>query len=130
MVQRLAIKIGTINGVGIWVHYSWLFVLLYVTWVTRTLISERQPEWSSGEQWGAGAIIAMALFVSVLYREIARSLTTQRLGIRIRSVTLSIFGGSREGDEVYRRPGEEAGAAASGLLASLTEERVRAKREA
>lgn len=105
----------------IWIHYSWLFVLIYVTWITRTLASDRFPELSSGEHWLTGVVIALILFASALYREMARSLVTQRFGNKIPSLTFSIFGGSRdESEEVYRRPAEEAGVAASGLLATLS----------
>ncbi len=121
MGSRSMFKLGSINGTQIWIHYSWVFVLLYVTWAVRSVATDRFPELSSGQHWLVGAVNASIFFGSILYREAARTLVTQRFGIKYPSLTLSIFGGSRDdNDEEYTRPGHEAAVVAGGLLATLS----------
>lgn len=119
MKQKSALKIGTLNGVEFWVHYSWIFVLLFLTWVVRGIVVSRQSDWSAAEQWGAGAIVAFILFGSAVFRQAAAAFTRERVGLKQRTVLFSIFGMASGEEEVYRRPGEEAAIAASGLAVTL-----------
>ncbi len=115
-----SIRIGRILGVQIGLHPSWFVIALIVTY---TLAAGELPSlyrgWSEWLYWVIGAIISLFFFASVLAHELSHALVARRFGLRVRDITLFIFGGAAtlEGDP--KRPMDEALIAAAGPLASL-----------
>ncbi len=97
MIKRQAIPLGRILGIPIELDYSWFLVFILLTW---TLAVGYYPAtfkgWPTVEYWGAGAITAIMLFVSVLLHELGHSVVAMRYKIPVRSITLFIFGGVSE----------------------------------
>ena len=87
-------KVGTIGGIAIRIHYTWIFAVLLIAW---SLALGYFP--SSGQGRGAGTdwllaiIAALLLFGSVLVHEIGHSLVARARGLRVEDITLFIFGG-------------------------------------
>ena len=115
-----SIRIGRIFGVQIGLHPSWFVIALIVTY---TLAAGELPSlyrgWSEWLYWVIGAIVSLFFFASVLAHELSHALVARRFGLRVRDITLFIFGGAAtlEGDP--KRPMDEALIAAAGPLASL-----------
>jgi Zn-dependent protease len=87
-------KIGTIMGIPIRVHVSWLLIFGLITWSLSTLYfpkaAPRLPELS---YWVGGSLAALLLFVSVAFHELSHSLVALRYSLPIVNITLFIFGG-------------------------------------
>lgn len=87
------IRIGRISGIQIAIDYSWVFIVLLMTWSLASWF------WLVHPAWGAGLAILTALagallfFASVLLHELAHSLVAKRFGIPVSSITLFLFGG-------------------------------------
>jgi Zn-dependent protease len=114
------IRIGRIFGVQIALHPSWFVIAVIVTYLMAAgQLPATYPGWSEGVYWAVGAIISLLFFASVLAHELSHALVARRFGMRVRDITLFIFGGaaSMEGDA--QRPRDEALIAAAGPLASL-----------
>lgn len=115
-----SIRIGRIFGVQIGLHPSWFVIALIVTY---TLAAGELPNlyrgWSEWLYWAIGAVISLFFFGSVLAHELSHAVVARRFGLRVRDITLFIFGGAAtlEGDP--KRPLDEALIAAAGPLASL-----------
>ena len=115
-----SIRIGRIFGVQIGLHPSWFVIALIVTY---TLAAGELPNlyrgWSEWLYWVIGAVISLFFFGSVLAHELSHAVVARRFGLRVRDITLFIFGGAAtlEGDP--KRPLDEALIAAAGPLASL-----------
>ncbi len=114
------IRIGRIFGVQIALHPSWFVIAVIVTYLMAAgQLPATYPGWSEGVYWAVGAVISLLFFASVLAHELSHALVARRFGMRVRDITLFIFGGaaSMEGDA--QRPRDEALIAAAGPLASL-----------
>jgi len=71
------------------------------------------------EKYILGSIAAVIFFAAILAHEIAHSYLALRYGVKIRSITLMIFGGVSAMEDVPRKPGQEWRMAFAGPLSSL-----------
>ncbi|HSB05411.1 MAG TPA: site-2 protease family protein, partial [Thermodesulfobacteriota bacterium] len=91
---RGAWKIGTIMGIPIRVHFSWLIVFGFITWLLSSrYFPQVTPDLPFVSYWISGALAALLLFASVAFHELAHSYVAQKYGLTIESITLFIFGG-------------------------------------
>ncbi len=112
--------IGKIAGIEIGIHYSWLFAFVIITvFLGMSVYPSSYPHWSDVTHWAVGAVTAFALFVSVLAHELAHSFVALAKGIRVRSITLFIFGGASNLATDTQRPGDEFQISIAGPLTSL-----------
>jgi len=93
-VLNNSIKLFTIRGIEVGVHYSWLVIFALLTWSLSTYMLPAQlARLPQVEYWILGAITALLLFTSVLIHELAHSFVALWRGLHPRSITLFIFGG-------------------------------------
>src|SRR3990172_6821266 len=89
-----ALKIGTIMGIPIRVHFSWLIVFGLITWSLSTVyFPQAAPDLPAASYWVKGVLAALLLFASVGFHELAHSFAAKKYKIPIESITLFIFGG-------------------------------------
>lgn len=89
-----SIRLFTIRGIEVGVHYSWLIIFALLTWSLSVYLFPDEVRGLPGlEYWILGAITALLLFVSVLIHELAHSFVALSRGLAARSITLFIFGG-------------------------------------
>jgi Zn-dependent protease len=87
-------KIGTIIGIPMRIHYSWLLVFGLITWSLSTYyFPQAAPDLPAASYWIKGILSAILLFASVGFHELAHSVVARQYGIPIESITLFIFGG-------------------------------------
>ncbi|MEX0761451.1 MAG: site-2 protease family protein [Dehalococcoidia bacterium] len=87
-------KLGSIGGIDIGVHYTWLLAFALISWsLASGWFPQLFPEWTSGAYWTAGIIASLLLFVSVLLHELAHSFVAVAKGLPVNGITLFIFGG-------------------------------------
>ena len=91
-----SVRLFTIRGIEVGVHYSWLIIFALVTWSLAVGVypgTPGMPRLADWEFWVLGALTALLLFASVLVHELAHSFVALARGIQARSITLFIFGG-------------------------------------
>jgi Zn-dependent protease len=119
------LRIGTIRGIEIRAHFTFLLVLPLLAFSfarafrAAAAMAQVPPEQLQGSPWTWGLAVALALFGSVLLHELAHSLYALRKGGQIRSITLLMFGGVSEMSELPPRPRDEAVMALLGPAVSL-----------
>ncbi len=87
-------KIGTVSGIPVRVHFSWLVIFGLITWsLSAFYFPKAAPELSPLSYWAGGLVAALLLFVSVALHELAHSLVALTYRLPIVSITLFIFGG-------------------------------------
>jgi Zn-dependent protease/CBS domain-containing protein len=119
---RNSVRLFTIRGIEVGVHYSWLVIFLLLTWSLSAYVFPREPGLrglSPIEYWLLGGISALLLFVSVLIHELAHSFVALSRGLAPRSITLFIFGGVSNLAGDAKKPSTEFLVAIVGPLTSF-----------
>lgn len=118
--MRQSIRLGRVFGIEIGLHPSWFVIFAIVTYSMAVGELPRVfPGWDQVMYWAIGAVISILFFVSVLLHELSHSLVARRFGLRVRDITLFIFGGATALEDEAKRPRDEALMAAAGPLTSL-----------
>jgi len=123
-----SIKIGRILGIPIHLHITFLIILPLFAWVfsentTRLLGFELgfgglDAGWETKYAFGTAA--AIIFFATILAHELAHSWTAIRYGVRIKSITLMLFGGVASLEDMPKKPGQELTMAFAGPFTSLS----------
>jgi Zn-dependent protease len=111
-------SLGRIRGIELAIDHSWLLIFMLITFSLGSRFGVAHPEWSAVASWGAALVTSPLFFASIVLHELGHSLTAQRLGVRVRSITLFVFGGMARLDSEPRRPRDEVLIAVAGPLVS------------
>lgn len=113
------IRIAKLFGIKIRIDWSWLLILLLVSWNLTFAFSQMHPDWTLRLSISMGVIAALLFFFSVLLHEMAHSLAAKAQGIPVDSITLFLFGGVASIREEPKSPGNEFIMAILGPLTSF-----------
>jgi Zn-dependent protease/CBS domain-containing protein len=87
-------RIGTLFGIEITVHVSWIFIFALVAWVLSNPVGPLQlTETNATVRAMLGIAGSLLFFGSVLAHELAHSLLARTRGVTVRGITLFVFGG-------------------------------------
>ena len=87
-------KLGTLAGIDIRIHYTWLLALFLIAWsLALGYFPMSGDSAGSATYWVLGVIAALLLFASVLVHELGHSLVAGSRGLHVDNITLFIFGG-------------------------------------
>jgi Zn-dependent protease/predicted transcriptional regulator len=102
------VRIGSLFGIQITVNVSWIFIFALVAWSLANPLGPLQLQGvGATERVALGITGSLLFFVSVLLHELAHSLLARSRGIKVRGITLFIFGGVSQFDgEASDAPGE------------------------
>lgn len=133
-----SIQIGTVLGIPIRLHFSFLLIIPLFAWIIGiqiTIIAEMLSDFSNIPidtqpltqgllPYILGTIIATGLFVGVFLHELTHSYFALKKGIKIRSITLLLFGGVAEIEEGIPDPSDEfliaiVGPISSGIIGAV-----------
>jgi Zn-dependent protease len=105
-MNRHTIPLGRILGIPIGLDYSWFLIFGLITWTMAVgYYPAEYKNWPTAQYWIVAAVTAIMLFVSVLLHELGHSVVAMHYKIRVRSITLFIFGGiSQIGTEPINAP--------------------------
>ncbi|MGI8907504.1 MAG: site-2 protease family protein [Candidatus Sumerlaeaceae bacterium] len=105
--MRGSIRLGTILGIGVYLHVTFLLLLAVFAW----------SEWHSSRQISAviGTVVfILALFGCVLLHEFGHALAARRYGIKTRDITMLPIGGIARLERMPDDPIEELIVAVAG----------------
>jgi Zn-dependent protease/predicted transcriptional regulator len=118
MPTKSGFRIGSILGIPIYLHASWLLIFGLITYTLGMQFTQSHPQWSSTQHWTVGVLTSMLFFASVLLHELSHSVVAMHYKIRVASITLFLFGGvARIGREPSKAI-QEFNIAIAGPLAS------------
>lgn len=126
-------RIGSLFGIPIHIHYTFLLVIPLFAWIIGSQISltvgllqdlylvpiDPTLITSGFMPYVLGGIVSCGLFFGVLVHELAHSIVDRAKGIGINSITLMIFGGVASMEEGVPDPKIELPMALVGPVASL-----------
>ena len=88
-----AFRIGRIFGIEIRIDWSWVFIVVLLTWNLSAVFTAWHPDWRTSESIGVALTAALLFFGCILLHELAHSVVAMRFGLRVRSITLFLLGG-------------------------------------
>ncbi|MGO9241473.1 MAG: site-2 protease family protein [Bryobacteraceae bacterium] len=91
--MRSNIKLGSIFGIQIGLHYSWFLIALLIVLSVAGQFSAAHKDWSQGLIWSLSTVTALLFFVSLLLHELSHSLVAQSHNLPVRGITLFALGG-------------------------------------
>jgi Zn-dependent protease len=118
-VPRLAVRVGSVLGIGLSIHVTWIVVFALVVWVTTTGFVRIYPELSAPTRLAMGISTGLAFFGCLTAHELAHAVTARRFGIRVRGITLFLFGGVAEIEGEVPTPAREFAVALVGPAVSV-----------
>ena len=118
--MRGSVKLFTIFGIPVEINPTWLIAVAIITW---SLATAAYPSffsfWSTTQYWIAGMLTTLLLFTSVLAHELGHSLVALSQGLKVRGITLLLFGGVSRIQGDATRPRNEFLIAFAGPAVSL-----------
>lgn len=110
-------RIGRLFGINVHIDWSWLFILVLVTWNLVAVFGQFHPQWGGLLIWALALGAALLFFVSVLAHEMAHSLVAQARGVPVRNITLFLFGGV---SNIQREPETPQGEFVMAIMGPIT----------
>ncbi|MDP9146625.1 MAG: site-2 protease family protein, partial [Acidobacteriota bacterium] len=59
MLTKSGFRIGTILGIPIYLHSSWLFIFVLITYSLAMQFTQAHPQWSVTQHWTVGIITSL-----------------------------------------------------------------------
>ena len=111
-------RVGSLFDIPLFIDNSWFFIVLLITFVQGS-----DPRWAqlAGPvgAYGAGLLLALLLFASVLAHELGHSLVARSQGITVNSIKLFLFGGIASIENESKTPGQAFQVAVAGPAVSI-----------
>lgn len=120
-------QIGSIHGIPIRLHVSFLVIVIFFIWLFADHTFEifgivfgfgeaDVPIWL---KYLLSSITSILFFLTLLFHELSHSVVAQSYGIKIKSITLLIIGGIAQMEDIPKEPRKEAMISAAGPAFSL-----------
>lgn len=87
------LRIGTLFGVEIGLHVSWLLIAALITVSLGAQFRAANPDWSSGMVWGIAVVTGVLFFAGLVAHELSHALVAKARGLPIHKITLFALGG-------------------------------------
>jgi Zn-dependent protease/CBS domain-containing protein len=117
--MRSNVKLGTISGIEIGLHYSWFIIAALIAFSLAEHFRRVNPSWGPGQIWIAALVTAALFFATLLLHELAHSLVAQARGLKVRAITLFALGGVSQIQDDATDAKTELLVAIAGPIASL-----------
>src|SRR5216683_2598604 len=90
---RSQIKLGSVFGIKIGLHYSWFLIALLMVFSLSSEFHASNPAWGEGVILTLAVATAILFFVSLLLHELAHSLVATSNNLPVKEITLFALGG-------------------------------------
>ncbi len=124
-----SIRIGRIFGIPIYLHITFIIIVPLFIWIfsapqTQVAILGIPLTFKDlpADLWVKylfGTLATAFFFLTILAHEVAHSHLAMKYGVEIKSITLMVFGGVSQMEEIPRKDGQEWRMAAAGPMTSL-----------
>jgi Zn-dependent protease/CBS domain-containing protein len=91
--MKSQIKLGTVFGVELGLHYSWLVIALLITFSLAAQFHATNRNWSDAVVWSTCILTGVLFFVFLFAHELSHALVAKARGIPIHKITLFLLGG-------------------------------------
>jgi Zn-dependent protease/CBS domain-containing protein len=91
------ISLGKIIGIPIDLDYSWFLILALLTWMlAQSYFPQEFKSWPQYLYWTISLFTSIIFFISILLHELGHSIVARKYKIKVKRITLFVFGGVAE----------------------------------
>lgn len=94
--MRAQIRLGSVFGVRIGLHYSWLIIAFLISLSLGSNFGATNPEWGFWIIWATAIATALLFFLTIVVHELSHAIVAKSHGLPVRSITLFALGGVAE----------------------------------
>lgn len=91
--MKSQVKLGTVFGVELGLHYSWLVIALLITFSLGSEFHATNPQWGETTIWTTAVGTGLLFFACLFAHELSHALMAKARGLPIHSITLFLLGG-------------------------------------
>ncbi len=91
--MKATIKLGTVWGIELGLHFSWIFIAALITFSLGEQFGHTNPEWSQATIWISAGITGILFFASLFAHELSHAFVARLRGLPIHRITLFFLGG-------------------------------------
>lgn len=91
--MKSQIKIGTVFGVELGLHYSWLVIALLIVFSVAGQFHAENANWSEALVWTTAILTGLLFFVCLFAHELSHAAVAKARGIPVHKITLFMLGG-------------------------------------
>lgn len=117
--MRQSIRLGSYAGIPIGVNWSVLVILILFAWELAYSLTPSSLKTPTAADWVAGIVGAVVLLASLLAHEVSHAVVARHNGVKVKSITLFLFGGVAQFESEATTAGADFRIAAVGPGTSL-----------
>lgn len=91
--MKSQIKVGTVFGVELGLHYSWLVIALLITFSLGAQFHAVNRDWSEALVWTTAIITGVLFFACLFAHELSHAVVAKARGIPVHKIALFLLGG-------------------------------------
>lgn len=91
--MKAMIKLGTVWGIELGLHFSWLFIAALITFSLAQNFQHTNPDWPQSTIWISAVITGILFFAGLFAHELAHAFVARLRGLPIHRITLFFLGG-------------------------------------
>lgn len=91
--MKALIKLGSVWGIELGLHFSWLFIAGLITFSLAEQFRYTNPYWSPGTIWASAIVTGVLFFAGLFAHELAHAFVAKLRGLPIHRITLFFLGG-------------------------------------
>src|SRR5260370_31836517 len=93
MNRGSGLRIGKILGIPIYLHSTWVFIFLAITYIIASQLKQQHPLWTTTQHCTLAVLTTLLFFASVLFHELSYSAVADHYSIPVVSITPFTFAG-------------------------------------
>jgi Zn-dependent protease len=101
--MKAQIRLGTVFGVELGLHYSWFVIALLIMFSLVAQFHAANRDWSEAVVWSAAILTSVLFFVGLFAHELSHALVAKARGLPIHKITLFLLGGMAQ---LEQEPGD------------------------
>jgi Zn-dependent protease/CBS domain-containing protein len=87
------IKLGTVFGVELGLHYSWIVIAGLIAFSLAAHFHQVNQNWSDGVVWASAIVTAILFFAAIIVHELSHAMVAKMRGLPVHHITLFMLGG-------------------------------------
>jgi Zn-dependent protease/predicted transcriptional regulator len=116
--MKSQIKLGTVFGVELGLHYSWLVIALLITFSLAGQFHAVNRDWPESVIWATAILTGLLFFACLFAHELSHALVARARGLPIHNITLFLLGGVAQMEKEAADPKTEFWMAIVGPITS------------